>query len=130
MDLLALAVTRRYVTYTAAIAATLVFLILSLIEPVFLWPCLVAAILVAIGTYDLLQTPPQHQPQLPDRRPYPLPARRHPAGDPPVLPGERHRRHAVQTAQSGRWSISAPRASSTSGPSAPSSTSTPRSSSG
>jgi glutamate synthase domain-containing protein 2 len=56
MKLLALAVTRRYATYSAALAATLVFLLLSPLQPVLLWPALAAFLLAAVGTYDLLQT--------------------------------------------------------------------------
>jgi glutamate synthase domain-containing protein 2 len=56
MELLALAVTRRYATYTAALAATIVFLLLSLIDPVFLWPFAVAAALALVGTHDITQT--------------------------------------------------------------------------
>jgi len=56
MELLALAVTRRYAAYTAALAATIVFLLLSLIQPGFVWPFVIAAALALLGTYDLVQT--------------------------------------------------------------------------
>jgi glutamate synthase domain-containing protein 2 len=56
MPLLALAVTRRYAIYSAALAATLVFLLLSPMQPAFLWAALVAGLLALVGTYDLLQT--------------------------------------------------------------------------
>ena len=56
MELLTLAFTRRYGTYAAALTATVVFLVLTMIEPGFVWPFVIAAILALIGTYDLMQT--------------------------------------------------------------------------
>ena len=56
MDLVRLAFARRYITLTAAVAATLVFLILSFMSSVFVWPLIVAALLVLLGYRDLTQT--------------------------------------------------------------------------
>ena len=56
MDLVRLAVTRRYITFTAAIAATLVCLILSFVQLAFVWPMLVALLLVLVGLHDVTQT--------------------------------------------------------------------------
>jgi glutamate synthase domain-containing protein 2 len=56
MDMVRLAVTRRYITFTAAIAATLICLILSFVQLAFVWPMLAALLLVLLGLHDLTQT--------------------------------------------------------------------------
>ena len=73
---------------------------------------------------------PRGSAQLPDLGAYALPARRDPPGDAAVFLREREGRHAVLAATPARWSISAPRWSSTSGRSAPRRTSTARAMSG
>jgi glutamate synthase domain-containing protein 2 len=55
MSWVALAVSRRYITYTLALTATLVFLVLSFVSRDFLPFFVVALALAALGTRDLLQ---------------------------------------------------------------------------
>ena len=56
MRYLLLPFTPRYVTYAGAIVATILLLILSFSDPVYWFPCGLAAMLALLGTYDLLQT--------------------------------------------------------------------------
>src|SRR5579859_4811035 len=84
----------RYVALWASFAGTVVFALLMLWDPaVFLIPLVICAVLSAIGIRDATQT--RHS----IKRNYPILPRDDPAGDPPVLPRERHRRDAIQPLQ-------------------------------
>ena len=56
MRYLLLPFTRRYVTYSGALVATILLLLLSFSDPVFWFPSGLAAMLALLGTHDLLQT--------------------------------------------------------------------------
>jgi glutamate synthase domain-containing protein 2 len=57
MNILALAFTRRYISYSLSLFSSVVFLILILaVSPAFLPIFLLALLLAAVGTHDLLQT--------------------------------------------------------------------------
>ncbi len=56
MEYLALAFTRRYLLYTASLIGTVAFLIMSFIQPGFLFLAVLAAAFAAVGTWDLFQT--------------------------------------------------------------------------
>lgn len=56
MPLISLAFTRRYIVYTAVLFATLIFFVLSIPYPGFLFLFAAALLLAVIGTYDLIQT--------------------------------------------------------------------------
>src|SRR5215472_10406756 len=58
MPAFALPFTRRYITFTVAIAATAVAFVLAFLNAIFLLPAAVGALLVALGIRDLLQ--PNH----------------------------------------------------------------------
>ena len=57
-ELLRLAVSRLYITYTLAVLFTIACLVVAVAHPVFVVPALAGLVLVAIGTRDLLQ--PRH----------------------------------------------------------------------
>ncbi len=56
MRYLLLPFTRRYVTYAGALVATILLLVLSFSDPIYWFPCGLAAMLALLGTHDLLQT--------------------------------------------------------------------------
>ena len=56
MRYLLLPFTRRYVTYAGALVATILLLVLSFSDPLYWFPCGLAAMLALLGTHDLLQT--------------------------------------------------------------------------
>jgi glutamate synthase domain-containing protein 2 len=56
MELLAIAVSRRYATYTVALTATAVLLVLTVIQPGYAWFLAIFAALALVGTCDLVQT--------------------------------------------------------------------------
>ena len=56
MRYLLLPFARRYVTFAGALVAAILLLVLSFRNPVYWFPCGLAAMLALLGTHDLLQT--------------------------------------------------------------------------
>jgi hypothetical protein len=56
MRYLLLPFTRRYVTYSGALVAMILLLLLSFSDPIYWFPSGLAAMLALLGTHDLLQT--------------------------------------------------------------------------
>ncbi|HLG88833.1 MAG TPA: FMN-binding glutamate synthase family protein [Alphaproteobacteria bacterium] len=56
MPFLVLALSRRYITYTLVLSATVIFLVLAFVHAAFLPFFAIALFLAAVGTHDLIQT--------------------------------------------------------------------------